>query len=212
MVIESHYLGSLEYYSLLSHYEEVKLLKTEIFKKQTYRNRCYVLTANGVLPLIVPVNHSGKMKVEDVTIDQNQRWRKDHWGAIYSSYGKAPFFDYFCDDFYACLHKGHKFLVDLNKDLLDLTLKLLQLDVKVTYLEEGLLRPQENFLDVILPKKSFVDRKIYVPVEYSQLFGEEFSPNMSIIDLLMCEGPNSRQILNGIFFEQAKEILKYLLI
>lgn len=197
--IESHYLGSLEYYVLLSQVDEVIIFQNDIFKKQSYRNRCYVLSANGVLPLIVPVNYSTGMKTEDVTIDQNQRWRKDHWGALYSAYGKAPFFDYFSEDFHFLLYKDHRFLIDLNRDLLDLTLKLLQLDVKVAYLSKEDDEDEEDFVNLISPKKSFVDRKIYAPVSYSQLFGDEFSPNMSVVDLLMCEGPNSRQILSASF-------------
>jgi len=199
IVIESHYLASLEYYSLIARAGEVEIPATDVFKKQTYRNRCYVLSANGVLPLVVPVNCTAGMRIQDVTIDQNQRWRKDHWGAICSAYGRAPFFDDFSDNFQSSLHKGYKFLIDLNRDLLDLTLKLLQLNVNVTYAKKSFQSNEENFLDVILPKESFVDRKIYSPVKYSQLFGKEFHANMSIIDLLMCEGPNSRQILSESF-------------
>ncbi|MBC6400732.1 MAG: WbqC family protein [Ekhidna sp.] len=204
IILESHYLASLEYYSLISQAEEIKIPMIDVFKKQTYRNRCYILSANGVLSLVIPVNYSVGMGIEDVTIDQNQRWRKDHWGAIYSTYGKAPFFDYFSDDFHISLHKGHKFLIDLNRDLLDLTLKLLRLDIKVIYSKERFQNSKENFLDIISPKESFVNRKIYTPVAYAQLFGREFSPNMSIIDLLMCEGPNSRQILSASFLNNQK--------
>lgn len=197
--IESHYLGSLEYYALLLNCETVEVETAGLFRKQTYRNRCYILSANGVLPLIVPVNYSSKMHMKEVKVDQNQRWKKDHWGAIYSAYGKAPFFDYFAPDFYEVIHKRHQFLIDLNRDFLDLTLKLLQADVKVAYLENDFSAMSGDFLNVIIPKKSYVDRKIYTPVEYTQLFGEEFCPNLSVIDLLMCEGPNSRQILSASF-------------
>ena len=202
IVIESHYLASLEYYALLSKVKAVQIPKHELFKKQTYRNRCYVLGSNGWLPLIIPVNYSRSTRMEEVTIDQNQRWRKDHWGAIYSSYGKAPFFEYFSEEFHRVLHRGHRYLIDLNQELLDLTLKLLQLDVNVTYSEEILEGSKGNYLDLLSPKKSFIDRKIYTPVVYSQLFGVDFSPNLSIVDLLMCEGPNSQQILSASFLSK----------
>ena len=204
VVIESHYLASLEYYSLITQAEEVAIPVLDVFKKQTYRNRCYILSANRILPLIIPVNYSNGAALRDVTIDYNQPWKRRHWGAIYSAYGKAPFFDYFSDDFHASLHEEYKFLVDLNKNLLDLTLKLLRLNVNVIYTKESIKSDGANFIDMITPKKSFVDRKIYAPIKYSQLFGERFSPNMSIIDLLMCEGPNSGQILSASFLSDKK--------
>ena len=204
VVVESHYLASLEYYSLITQAEEVAIPVLDVFKKQTYRNRCYILSANRILPLIIPVHYSNGAALRDVTIDHNQPWKRRHWGAIYSAYGKAPFFDYFSDDFHASLHKEYKFLVDLNKNLLDLTLKLLRLNVNVTYSKESIKSDNANFIDIIIPKKSFFDRKIYAPVKYSQLFGEKFSPNMSIIDLLMCEGPNSGQILSASFLSNQK--------
>jgi len=201
LTIESHYLGSIEYYTLLSYVDNVVIPEIDVFRKQTYRNRCYLLSANGVLPLIVPVNYSRSMQTRDVTVDQNQRWKKDHWGAIYSAYGKAPFFDYFIEDFHMIIYQDHKFLLDLNRNLLDLTLKLLQLDVNVTYTLQSIDHFGENFVNAITPKKSFVDRKIYSPVAYSQLFGKEFSPNMSILDLLMCEGPRSKEVLTASFLK-----------
>jgi len=202
LIIESHYLGSLEFYTLLQQAESIEINKTEIFKKQTYRNRCYISSANGVLKLVVPVNYSSLSRTEEVTIAQGQRWKKDHWGAIYSAYGKAPFFDYFSEYFYSVIFKNHKYLIDLNQELLHLTLKLLQLNVKVAYSGKENTADFVKMNDLLSPKKSFVDRKIYDPVQYSQLFGSEFSPNMSVIDLLMCEGPRSRQILSASFLSQ----------
>ncbi len=203
LLIESHYLGCLEYYSLLFQYDEVLICEDEPFVKQTYRNRAYILTSNAKLPLIVPVSYSSGIPLKEVKVDQNQRWVKDHWGAIYSAYGKAPFFDYFGDYFYQILFKRHTFLIDLNQEMLILTLRLLQSNVKVACPGNKRNKQiEDSFLNLIIPKKPFSDRNIYHSIEYSQLFGEKFSPNLSVLDLLMCKGLGAHQILSASFLKQ----------
>ena len=60
LIIEPHYLPSLEYFTLIGQVDEVLWDVEGPFQKQTYRNRCYVLSANGVLPLTIPVHfHQG---------------------------------------------------------------------------------------------------------------------------------------------------------
>lgn len=192
-------MGSLEYYTLVTQSQCVKIETTERFKKQTYRNRCYIRSSSGVFALVVPVHYHPGMQTKEVTIAQNQRWKKDHWGAIYSAYGKAPYFEYISAELHAILYRNQKFLIDLNEELISLAVKYLRLNVKVTCSEEDDQSEIAPYLNQITPKKSFSTRQIYQPVAYTQNFGENFEPNLSIIDLLMCEGPNGRQILEASF-------------
>ncbi len=202
LIIEPHYLGSLEYFCLFPHHQIIVLEVHDKFQKQTFRNRCYLLSSNKVLPLIVPVSYSSKSLVKEVVIDNSQRWKKDHWGAVYSSYGKAPYFEFFADMINDVWRKNHKFLVDLNIEFLSLLVKILQLDVKLTLSEQQEKKTELDLRNFITPKRSFVDRKIYQPIPYSQLFGDKFSPNLSIIDLIMCEGPNASSVLSASFLKR----------
>ncbi|MEM9897199.1 MAG: WbqC family protein, partial [Bacteroidota bacterium] len=111
--IEPHYLGSLEYYALLSQFDQIIFNVSTVFQKQTYRNRAYLLGSNRILILSIPVIASSQTVYKDVKIDYGQNWLKDHWGAFYSSYGKAPFFDYLKQDFHEVWFSKPKFLVDL---------------------------------------------------------------------------------------------------
>lgn len=196
VVIEPHYLGCLEYFILLSNYDEVCFEIHDSFPKQTFRNRTYVLTSNKIQPLIVPVRYSNGMATKEVLIDHSQRWVKDHWGAFYSGYGKAPFFEYFGDEFKAVWDKKSTRLIDLNLEFLRICFKILQLDVKITFTENFQTNHGNDFRSQINPKKPFSDRKIYRASPYTQLFGDTFVPNLSIVDLIMCEGPNAAQILS----------------
>ncbi|MEO9870141.1 WbqC family protein [Ekhidna sp.] len=197
LVIEPHYLGNIEYFTLLNQYDQVTLEVQDSFPKQTYRNRSYFLTSNKVQPVIVPVSYSNGMPTKEVKIDYSQRWVKDHWGAFYSAYGKAPFFEYFSEEFRKIWEKNFDYLVDLSFEFLQMSIKLLQIkvDVKLTANYED--SHDLDFRDTINPKKPFSDRKIYDSITYRQLFGNTFVPNLSITDLIMCEGPNAAQILKN---------------
>lgn len=197
IVIEPHYFGSLEYFSLIAQYDEICFEIHDSFPKQTFRNRTYFLTSNKVQPLIVPVSYSNGDMTKEVRINYSQRWIKDHWGAFYSGYGKAPFFEYFSEEFKSIWDIKSGRLVDLNLELLKMCFKILQFDIKFSFTTSFQKDLEEDFRNVINPKKPFSDRKIYQPASYTQLFGDTFVPNLSIVDLIMCEGPNAAQILSN---------------
>ena len=61
----------------------------------------------------------------------------------------------------------------------------------------------ETVLDlrsVINPKNSKQCEEFYYPVMYNQVFGNTFVENLSLIDLIFCEGPGAFRIvqLSGI--------------
>lgn len=198
LLIEPHYLGSLEYYALLMQHEEVALEVHQHFVKQTYKNRCYFLTSGGLVPLSVPVVYTNRMPLKDVKIDYHQSWVRDHWGAFYSAYGKAPFFEFFQDQFRSVWDRKSVFLLDLNLDFMTLCLKILQCDRSFLFTESYDIEPKNDVIDLrekILPKKSFEERNLYLPFQYTQTFGNNFVPNASIVDLLMCEGSRAVDVL-----------------
>ncbi|MCG8385716.1 MAG: WbqC family protein [Cytophagales bacterium] len=200
ILADLHYLPSIEYFCLLDSYETIILENHEHFIKQTYRNRCHILGPNGRLTLSVPViGGRKKIAMKDLRIDHDQKWSNNHWRAIQSAYGKSPFYEFFRDDFRAIFQKKEKFLVDLNCELLTLCLDLLGLKKKLIFSEKYENDPKRSnisdFRSVIHPKISFEQRVFYRPVPYPQVFGKDFVPNLSIIDLLMCEGPNSLAIV-----------------
>ncbi|NQZ77036.1 MAG: WbqC family protein [Ekhidna sp.] len=195
LLIEPHYLGSIEYFVLLSHFDEICFEIHESFPKQTYRNRAYFLTSNKVQSLVVPAKYSNGSRTLEVEIDHSQRWVKDHWGAFYSAYGKAPFFEYFEAEFRSVWDTKWESLVELNVTFIKLCFKILQWQKKITLSEEYRHEVNPEYRNLIVPKKSFEGRDLYTPAPYNQLFGGTFVPNLSIVDLLMNEGPNATQLI-----------------
>jgi hypothetical protein len=196
---ELFYLPNLEYFSAILDQDEIIIDGSEQFQKQTYRNRCRILLANKVETLSVPVLGGNKKRnYRDIQIDYNQKWKNVHLRGIKSAYGKAPYYEYFypyIDDVY---RKNPKFLFDMNFELLTVCLKLLQLNVKVSVLEKG--RQITDNMDIrgsLNAKSAPGQYRFYQERPYFQLFGVDFAPNLSVIDLLFCEGSSARSILRA---------------
>ncbi len=199
LVIESQYFPPLEYFSLIKNQSEICIDIHEHFVKQTYRNRCYILTSNKVLPLSVPVSGANKkIPTGQMRINYDENWMKDHWRAITSAYNRSPYFEYYESYIHQFVYGKHDKLVDLNSEILSFCLKVLELDVKIKYSEKYLEASDstfEDFRSVIHPKIDHIRRKIHTSIPYTQLFGSKFAPNLSILDLIFCCGPESRNYI-----------------
>src|SRR5690606_23387756 len=95
--------------------EEILLEAQEHFQKQSYRNRCHILTAQGLHLLTVPVkNGNSKILINELEIDYSQRWGEVHWRTIRSAYGNAPFFEFYADYVKDVYDRRPALLFDLN--------------------------------------------------------------------------------------------------
>ncbi|QSE99300.1 WbqC family protein [Fulvivirga lutea] len=199
VLIESQYLPPIEFFCLIKQYESLHLEVHENFQKQTYRNRCYILGANNVQCLTIPVvKANSKQSIGDLKIDYSRPWHKEHWRSIKSAYGKSPFFEFFEPHFENPYLNPPEKLLDFNGQLLTICLKLLGLKSRIIPTSEYLKSPKKGILDarsLINPKVDFKKRSIYMPEKYLQVFGKDFVPNLSVIDLLMNEGPNSLNLV-----------------
>ena len=203
MLLSTAYLGNVQYYTkLISGEAEIDLW--ENYRKQSYRNRCDILTANGACSLIVPVLHlSGqKIRTKDVRIDRSKKWRHQHWQSIVSAYGKAPFFDHYAGAFESMYATEYEFLADWNRDLLQLTLRLLHLETQVVYADSyrEAVPETSDFRDALSPKPRLRRHDpAFRSMPYYQIFSDRmpFVENLSIIDLLFCEGPETVSIIKN---------------
>lgn len=143
------------------------------------------------------------MKYREVLMDDGQRWRNIHLRGIKSAYGKAPYFEYFYPEIERIFLENIVHLYAFNYRLLTLCLKLLDHSAKMEEtLDYQVHVDKIDLRGVISAKASYTERNIYEPYPYMQLFGLNFAPNLSIVDLLFCEGPNSKNIIR----ESKKEI------
>jgi hypothetical protein len=199
--IEMHYLPCIQYFVYLNSFEKIIVDINDVYIKQTYRNRCRISAANKVEDLIIPVKkgHNRKMLSSDIFIDYQQKWMNNHLRAIKSAYGKAPFFAYYVDELFAVYNKKPVRLFELNRNLLTKCLEILEMDINIEYSEHYTISDLEGHFDArneINPKKNSEKNHLFSPVEYFQVFGNNFARNLSIVDLIFCEGPHAKPILD----------------
>jgi hypothetical protein len=138
--------------------------------------------------------------MKDVRIDHGQKWLNNHWRTIQSAYGKAPFFEFYQDDLHEILFKKHEFLYDLNMDLFKMCLAWLKNNIPVTETTSYEKHAGTGITDlrsVLNPKKADSCNSFFKSVKYQQVFGSKFVDNLSVIDLIFCEGPGSPAILRS---------------
>ncbi len=206
VLIETHYLPSIAYFAALQDVQEIMVEKNEHFVKQSFRNRCHIMSSQGKETLIVPLTSKhGKVYITDVRIDYTQKWLNNHWRAICSAYGKAPFFEHYSEDVEKLLFGKFVFLYELNVQLLSLCLKWLKWKAVVKESLEYEKTPPEGVLDLrsaVNVKKEENLSTFYQAVRYPQVFGKPFAANASLIDLIFCMGPEASRIV------QASSVIK----
>ena len=195
-LLSTAYLAPIEYYVVLANSERILLEQHEYYQKQSYRNRCRIATANGIMDLSIPVDSAGKTPIRDIRISDHNNWQTLHWRSIETAYNSSPFFEYYADDFRPFFEKKWLFLWDFNLALFNKTLELLDIETKIELTEQYKPETSDNFLDLratIHPKKEIsLLLKPYYQV-FETKFG--FMPNMSIIDLLFNMANEAQLIL-----------------
>ena len=160
--------------------------------KQTYRNRTFIHSANGLQILTVPVKHSKiKFSMLQAKIDNSIAWQKNHWRSIESAYSSSPFFEFYKDSLEKIYIKEYIYLTKFNFDIIKLILEWTDIEMK-SELSKDYKIGYENSLDL---RKDMENKKYSCSenLKYRQVFSDKngFLNDLSIIDLIFNEGPNS---------------------
>lgn len=200
VLLSTAYLAPVQYYTKLLTYSEVYLEVNENFPKQTYRNRCNIYGANGILALSIPVKKiQTKTKTKDITIDYSTNWQKLHWKSIESAYRSSPFFQYYADEFIPFYKKKFDYLIEYNSLFQEMILSVIGIKQIIMSTEDFIPFKEAGFADFresINPKNKSIDKN-FNPETYIQVFSDKygFIPNLSIVDLLFNSGPDTLDIL-----------------
>jgi hypothetical protein len=203
-LLQTTYFGPIQWYQKLNRYDRCIVEQYDSYHKQTYRNRCIIATANGLQALTVPVEHNvhGSMvnvQCKDLRISDHNQWRRIHWNALQSAYSESPFFDYYADDIRPFFEQKYEFLVDFNEAIRQKMCELLDIHPDVDYSEQFIVDFDKVNYELLKDFREVIDAKHPQPdpdfdaKRYWQVFQRKhgFQPNLSILDLLFCMGPEA---------------------
>lgn len=161
----------------------------ESFPKQTLRNRCEILTSNGVLRLSIPVKkiNGNRTFTKDVEVDYSVKWQNEHWRAIQSSYASAPYFDDYGYRIREIIYNNPKDLLEFNLSILKFVMEILDLDFDINNTKSYEIECNMDYRNT-----EFMNRDSMKPYQQVFSYDKDFTSNLSFLDILFNEGPFMR--------------------
>lgn len=173
----------------------------EHYQKQSYRNRCKFYAESGMQTLSFPIMHEEgtySLPITDIRIDWSTPWLIQTERAIASAYESSAYFDYYKDELFSILNSRPETLFEFNLLIIKFFLKKIGIkaDIRLTehFTHAGLSEYGEDLRSVIHPKRdNGILEELGLKKPYFQVFAGKhgFISNLSIMDLLFNEGPDS---------------------
>jgi hypothetical protein len=197
VLLSTSYFPPISYMAILAKHKDIIIEQMETYPKQTYRNRCEIMTSSGKLDLIVPVSKpSGNHTITKyVEISYREAWKQHHWKSIRTAYRSSPYFNYYADLIHPLFITKDKYLIELNFKVLTLLNKIIGINTTFSFTEDY-IKDNEGIMDLRMkmkPGKMVVsDLK-----EYPQVFSHKsgFIKDLSVLDLIFNIGPESKGYL-----------------
>ena len=216
-LLSTAYFPPIEYFVALANSAKAEIESGEMYQKQSYRTRCHINGANGLLVLTVPVLRSAakdeggshKVPTAELKIDYTKPWILQHKRALEAAYMSSPFFEYYMDEIYEILDCGEENLLKMNTALTVKIAGLIGIETPVSLSDGNFIIPGSeelkargisDFRDSIHPKKEpTLLKELKLEKPYWQVFTNKqgFVPNLTILDLLCNEGPNAISFLES---------------
>lgn len=200
LLIESQYFPNLFFYKTLINNDTLLIERYEHYQKLSFRNRCYIAGPNGSILLSVPLARGKNQRtvMKDVRISNEEKWQAQHWKTLVSAYRRSPWFEYYEEELGQLYERPFEFLMDWNEACFEWANKTIGLSSPIAYTTEYSKEYSDPNLtdarDLMIPGTENAKTDL---VEYTQVFQDRvgFLPNLSILDLIFCEGKRTLTLL-----------------
>lgn len=200
-LIDLHYFPCINSIVDLIKFSPYCLDASSHFRRSSFTNRTIVLGSSGLLTLSVPIKGGRGVRcpLKEVAIDYSNDWQTNHFRTLSSCYGKSPYFSYFADELQSLFQRTPPLLLDWN--LLCLGWVFNKFGLKIENIITTMDQSKANG-PLITPR--IYDPRNYTSYEngpflkYVQVFESKtgFFPNISVLDLLFCEGPTAVELIH----------------
>lgn len=217
-----HYLPWLRYLEKMARADVFVVLDDVQYTKNGFQNRNKIKHAGGWMYLTVPVKVHAGQRLSEVEISQDNHWSASHWRGIETSYRRAPFFDEYAGALSAIYARRWSHLNDLNWELLSYLRAATGIGTPVVRSSQLAVQGEatdrlvavcqavgadayysgshaaEAYLDVAALEAAGIEvvlQQWVCPVYRQRFPGAGFIPDLSVIDLLLNEGPRSRDLI-----------------
>jgi hypothetical protein len=198
IVSELQYFPPLTFFPALYKESYLHIDIYEVYRKMSFRNRCLIAGAQGIISLSVPLQEGRNqhLPMNEVLISDTEKWQLRHFKSIQSAYNRSPFFEYYQEDLAMLYEKSFYRLADWNTHCLNWLKEKMAWRAEILFTEKAIPFQAEGIEDrrnLVLPK----NYRDWNPVKYRQVFEERtgFFPNLSILDLLFNTGKKAGELL-----------------
>ena len=193
VLLTTAYLPALPYLRAVLRADEIVLEAQEHFVKQTYRNRCEILTANGKLSLSIPLLKQADKEISShKRISYAENWQQQHWRTITSAYKSAPYFEFFEDELRPFYEQRFEFLMEYNTALLKAVLYILRVKKNIHFTKQYELNPIG--LQDLRDLSQATEAEKIAPHYQVFAIGSDFVPGLSCLDALFNIGLETKLI------------------
>lgn len=206
LVLPPALCGSIGYYALLASHKNVVIDRyCRYDKRRKLMHRYDIADVNGRLTLTVPIT---KPRIgatwNDAGVSAHGGWWNIHKVALWSAYGRTPFFEYYIDELMPYLQPRDgvqpESLMDLNTGIDAIIRRIASIESNVRHE----LTAEEKEL-ITNGDKSIIDHRnsnfgLEQPLEYYQVRATQqgFIPNLTMLDLIFNMGPETPLVLKKI--------------
>jgi hypothetical protein len=189
-VFPTAYFPPISYLKTLCESEDVLMDIGENYVKQTFRNRCSVLTANGKQDLSIPVirPNGNKTFTKDIIVSDDLGWRRDHWRCLLANYAASPYFEHYEKEIHDLIFQKTSHLVNFNQNCLSFIDSALDLKIQMNTSEIYLENPNIDY-------RSFTFSTAGQTYQQVLFTSAAFVPDLSILDALFNLGPMARKLI-----------------